>query len=142
AGVGDGVLDRELDPAGHGPGVVFGEAGYLSVNLVGHADRDPASFAVGFLDGHGRADPGAARSFSQENHLVRWAVIGYQWGLWAAPGNRILPTMMQLNIERVVLEKLLHNATAASRLIGHLDDNVGGAAVGPIADRVDEVVHT
>ena len=29
-----------------------------------------------------------------------------------------------------------------TRLIGHLDDNVGGAAVGPIADRVDEVVHT
>ena len=50
--------------------------------------------------------------------------------------------MMQLNIERAVLEKLLHNAAAASRLIGHLDDNVGGAAVGPIADRVDEVVHT
>jgi hypothetical protein len=50
--------------------------------------------------------------------------------------------MMQLNVERVVLEKLLHNAAAASRLIGHLDDNVGGAALGPIADRVDEVVHT
>jgi hypothetical protein len=50
--------------------------------------------------------------------------------------------MMQLNIERAVLEKLLHNAAAVSRLIGHLDDSVGGAAVGPIADRVDEVVHT
>ena len=50
--------------------------------------------------------------------------------------------MMQLNIERAVLEKLLHDAAAASQLIGHLDDNVAGAAVGPIADRVDEVVHT
>lgn len=50
--------------------------------------------------------------------------------------------MMQLNIERVVLEKLLHDAAAASRLIGHIDDNVGGAVVGPLADKVDEVVHT
>lgn len=46
--------------------------------------------------------------------------------------------MMVLRVDRVVLEKLLHKAAAASRLIGHIDHEVAG---GPLADDVDEIVH-
>jgi hypothetical protein len=46
--------------------------------------------------------------------------------------------MLVLRVDRVVLEKLLHKAAAASRLIGHIDHEV---VVGPLADDVDEIVH-
>jgi hypothetical protein len=50
---------------------------------------------------------------------------------------------MQLTLDSATLETLLKHAASASRLVGYIDDSVNGAlAVGPLADRIDAIVHT
>jgi hypothetical protein len=49
---------------------------------------------------------------------------------------------VQLVLDRALLEKLLKHAASAVRLVGNIDDDVGGAlAVGLLADDIDVIVQ-
>jgi glycosyltransferase involved in cell wall biosynthesis len=48
---------------------------------------------------------------------------------------------MELTLERWTLEKLLDHAASAARLVGHIDEDVPGIVVGPLADHIDAMVH-
>lgn len=50
--------------------------------------------------------------------------------------------MSQFIVDRAFLEKLHTRASAASRLVGYIDDSVDGAsAAGPLAEEIDAIVH-
>jgi hypothetical protein len=46
---------------------------------------------------------------------------------------------MQITLDRAILEKLREHASSAAHFAGHIE---GAIAVGPLADHVDEIVHT
>jgi hypothetical protein len=48
---------------------------------------------------------------------------------------------MQLTLDSAVLEALLERATMASRLVGHIDESPA-PVIEPLADSIDEIVHT
>lgn len=49
---------------------------------------------------------------------------------------------MQLTLDTTTLEKLLAHAASAARIVGSIDEIVGGAfAVGLLADDIDAIVH-
>jgi len=51
--------------------------------------------------------------------------------------------MPQVTLDTAVLRLLLQQAAAAARLVGHIDDDASAtAAIGPLADTIDEIVHT
>ena len=45
---------------------------------------------------------------------------------------------MQLTLDSSTLEKLLHHATSAAHIVGHLDHPI---AAGPLGEHVDAVAH-
>ena len=48
---------------------------------------------------------------------------------------------MSITLDRSALEKLLHHAAFAARLVGHLDDGAHSALIRQLADHVDAIVH-
>jgi hypothetical protein len=58
---------------------------------------------------------------------------------WVPSGANIEPVMLPL--ERFVLESLLDHATAAARLVGHLDDCREDLLVGLLSDHIDAIAH-
>jgi hypothetical protein len=46
-----------------------------------------------------------------------------------------------LPLERFVLETLLDHATAAARLVGHLDECREDLLVGPLSDHIDAIAY-
>ena len=49
--------------------------------------------------------------------------------------------LVMLPLERFVLENLLDHATAAARLVGHLDDCREDLVVVPLSDHIDAIAH-
>jgi hypothetical protein len=49
--------------------------------------------------------------------------------------------IVQLILDRSILENLLHHAAFAAHLIGHLDDNAQPELIRQIGDRVDTIAH-
>jgi hypothetical protein len=48
---------------------------------------------------------------------------------------------MRITVDRSTVEKLLHHAASAARLVGHLDDNAHRELIRQLGDHVDTVVH-
>jgi len=49
------------------------------------------------------------------------------------------PAVSVITVDVVTLEKLLHHAAFAARMVGHLDDVAGSALIGRICDHVDTI---
>ena len=49
--------------------------------------------------------------------------------------------VMELTLDRSTVEKLLDHAASAARLVGHIEEGVPNAVVGPLADHIDAMVH-
>ena len=50
--------------------------------------------------------------------------------------------MTQLTLDRATLETILERATSAARLVGYIDEPAVDGFVRPLADNIDEIVHT
>jgi hypothetical protein len=65
--------------------------------------------------------------------------VGVQKAIGAAVRSRAENVIMQITLDRAILENLREHASSAAHLVGHIDD---APAVGPLAEHVDEIVHT
>jgi hypothetical protein len=50
--------------------------------------------------------------------------------------------MTQLILDRAILETILERATSAARIVGYIDEPAVDSFVRPLADSIDEIVHT
>jgi hypothetical protein len=65
--------------------------------------------------------------------------VGVQKAIGAAVRSRAEDVIMQITLDRAILENLREHASSAAHLVGHIDDAL---AVGPLAEHIDEIVHT
>lgn len=49
--------------------------------------------------------------------------------------------VMELAMNRTIVENLLAHAVSAARIVGHLDERVASAFVEELADHIDAIVH-